>query len=384
MTSVQMPGASAMALLRAGLALILISPVAFTLWARYSALRADPTNAANLWLNSRRTARAVRLIVVALWWAGWDLQSTDFFASPSRLLLFWIPPILSIGISQSIAYCSGRDILRLKWRFSDIVRLTFWSTMSPTVALIGVATGAEAIYRGWWQGTFLLAVSGIVAFAGSVRLRSAEGLQLRPLSLGKLHGRAFQLAKKMSVKIENVYIVPGGKGHLTNAYGLWRGIALTDNYGEFTNKSQLDFVIGHELMHVKQRHGRKQLAVALGLFLFLTLVTFNLPPLAWRLRAIIDVLFLLVPSLALYFVSRRFEYAADRGSVEYTSDPESAIRALENLHRLTSTPSDCGRIVELFQSHPALSRRAAAIASIGDVPSDRVNKVLGQSSGTET
>jgi Zn-dependent protease with chaperone function len=188
----------------------------------------------------------------------------------------------------------------------------------------------------------------------------------------------------MSVKIENVYIVPGGKGHLTNAYGLWRGIALTDNYGEFTNKSQLDFVIGHELMHVKQRHGRKQLAVALGLFLFLTLATFNLPPLAWRLRAIIDVLFLLVPSLALYFISRRFEYAADRGSVEYTSDPESAIRALENLYRLTSTPSDCGRIVELFQSHPALSRRAAAIASIGDVPSDRVNKVLGQSSGTET
>src|SRR5207302_7955635 len=102
----------------------------------------------------------------------WDLQNADFFASPSQLLLFWIPPIVSVGISQSIAYSSSRDILRVKWRFSNIVRLTFWSTVSPTAALLGIATGAEAIYRGWWQGTVFLAVSGVVAFAGSVRLRS--------------------------------------------------------------------------------------------------------------------------------------------------------------------------------------------------------------------
>jgi Zn-dependent protease with chaperone function len=183
----------------------------------------------------------------------------------------------------------------------------------------------------------------------------------------------------MSVKIENVYIVPAGKGHLTNAYGLWRGIALTDNYGEFTNKSQLDFVIGHELMHVKQRHGRKQVGIALALFLFLTLVSFNLPPLLWRFRAIVDVFFLFVPTLTLYFVSRKFEYAADRSSVEFTSDPESAIRALANLQRVTGTPVDCGRIVELFQTHPALSRRAAAIASLGSVPSGRVEEILGRS-----
>ena len=374
-----MPVELKVAVLRAGSALILISPAAFTLWARYSALKEDSTNAASSWLNSRRAARAIRLIVVALWWMASDLQNTDFFASPSQLLSFWLPPILSVGISQSIAYSSSRDILRLKRRFSNIARLTFWSTVSSTAALLGVATGAEAIYRGWWQGTLLLAVSGIVAFAGSVRLRSAEGLQLRPLRFGKLHGRAFQLSRKMSIKVERVYIVPAGKGHLTNAYGLWRGIALTDNYGEFTNKSQLDFVIGHELIHVKQRHSLKQLGVVLTLFSFLTLVSFNLPPLVWRFRVFVDLLFLLVPLLTVYFVSRRFEYAADRGSVEFTCDPESAIHALANLCRLTGTPIDCGRIVELFQTHPALSRRIAAIASLGSVRSDRVDEILGRS-----
>lgn len=374
-----MPIALSVAALRAGSALILASPIASTIWARYSALHADPTTAAQSWLSSRRTARAVRLIVIVLWWMAWDLQNADFFASPTQLLLFSLPPILSVGIAQSIAYFTSRRVLRLKWRPSDIVRLTFWSTASPTAALLGAAIGAEAIYRGWWQGSFVLALSGVVAFAGSVRLRSAEGLQFRPLRFGKLHGRAFLLSRKMSVQIEKVYIVPAGKGHLTNAYGLGRGIALTDNYGEFTNKSQLDFVIGHELIHVKQHHGRKKLGIVLALFLLLTLISFNLPPSLWRFRPLVDLLFLLAPSLTSYFVSRRFEYEADRGSVEFTADPAAAIQALANLHRMTDTPIDCGRIVELFQTHPALLHRVSAIASVCRVPSDRVEELLERS-----
>jgi Zn-dependent protease with chaperone function len=183
----------------------------------------------------------------------------------------------------------------------------------------------------------------------------------------------------MSVQIEKVYIVPAGKGHLTNAYGLGRGIALTDNYGEFTNKSQLDFVIGHELIHVKQHHGRKRLGIVLALFLLLTLISFNLPPSLWRFRPLVDLLFLLAPSLTSYFVSRRFEYEADRGSVEFTADPAAAIQALANLHRMTDTPIDCGRIVELFQTHPALLHRVSAIASVCRVPSDRVEELLERS-----
>ena len=120
-----MPIALSVAALRAGSALILASPIASTIWARYSALHADPTTAAQSWLSSRRTARAVRLIVIVLWWMAWDLQNADFFASPTQLLLFSLPPILSVGIAQSIAYFTSRRVLRLKWRPSDIAR-SFW------------------------------------------------------------------------------------------------------------------------------------------------------------------------------------------------------------------------------------------------------------------
>ena len=34
---------------------------------------------------------------------------------------------------------------------------------------------------------------------------------------------------------------------------------MTDNYGKFLTSAQLDFVIGHELGHVKKKHGRKKL-----------------------------------------------------------------------------------------------------------------------------
>ncbi|MFZ0420172.1 MAG: M48 family metalloprotease [Candidatus Sulfotelmatobacter sp.] len=235
---------------------------------------------------------------------------------------------------------------------------------------LGIATGAEAIYSGLWQGALLLAVSGVIAMVAGRRLRSAEGLRLRPLRSGKLHGRAFQLAKKMSVSLQKVYIVPAGRGHLTNAYGMPGGIALTDNYGDFANGGQLDFIIGHELTHVKRRHGLKQIGFTLLLYALFTIIFFRLPPLAWGFRAVIDLMFLLLPVLGLYSVSRRFEYSADRGAVEFTANPAAAIEALENLYRATGT-AEQGRISELFQTHPTLSRRVAAIASLGKVSPDR-------------
>lgn len=360
---------------------ILLFPIAFALWGQYLATHTEITNAASVWLNSRRSARVFRLIVAALWWVFWDFQNPDFFSSPSELIYFWLPPVLSVGISQAITASAAKKILRLKRGSFDMARLAFWSTVSPTAALLVMAIGAEMIYRGWWQGALIIAVSGSIALVATAQSRLAEGLQFRPLRAGRLHGRAFQIARKMSVNLEKVYIVPAGKGHLTNAYGLSRSIAVTDNYGKFADGAQLDFIIGHELIHVKERHGSKGLGVTIVLFFFLTLVSFILSPRPWSLRIVADLAFIFIPTLASCFVSRRFEYAADRGSVEFTADPETAIRALANLYRFTSAPIECSRTVELFMTHPSLSRRVKALACMGKVPSRRVDDLLRRSAG---
>ena len=85
-----------------------------------------------------------------------------------------------------------------------------------------------------------------------------------------------------------------------------------------------------------------------------------------------------VPVLTFYFLSRRFEYAADAAGVELTRNPVTAIRALVNLHRITEVPMDCDKVTELFMTHPALTRRARAIGEKGGIFPDRTNEAIGE------
>ena len=99
---------------------------------------------------------------------------------------------------------------------------------------------------------------------GILRLRLAEGMKLQEVKGGELYKRAFVLAKMTKTPLKRVYVVPAGRGHLTNAYGASHTIAVTDNYGKFLTSAQLDFVIGHELGHAKAKHGRKRLLMTDG------------------------------------------------------------------------------------------------------------------------
>jgi Zn-dependent protease with chaperone function len=187
------------------------------------------------------------------------------------------------------------------------------------------------------------------------------------------------LSKKMAVRLDRVYVVPAGKGHLTNAYGLSRSIAATDNYGKFLDEAELDFVIGHELTHVKLRHGRKKLALAALLYGFLACLTLALSGLPSRfenLRLMLDLLLICGPPMLLYLVSRRFEYAADQGSVALTNRPDMAIRALAGLYRETSAPVSCNRVLALFQTHPPLLPRVREIARAWMLPLSEVDAIL--------
>jgi Zn-dependent protease with chaperone function len=363
--------------------LVILLPLLATLWSRYS-VDAENVGAARTWLKSRRLARVLRLITLAIWWALWDLQRPSGLTRLSGIVLFWTPPIVSVGISHIIACVTSRTILEQKWRSTDILRLAFWSTVSPTIALLFVATAFEFIYEKRFVGIPWLLIAGIAALIGELRFRAAEGLTLRKVKSGQAYTRAFQLAKKMGVKLERVYVVPAGKGHLTNAYGSARSIAVTDNYGEFLRGSQLDYLIGHELGHVKRKHGIKKLLIVALLFLVPALILLTLPFFPLSSRPIIDLAMMLGLSLAFYSVSRRFEYQADRESVELTGDPKTAVHALANLCRVTDTPVSCGRLVELFLTHPSFRRRAEAIARAGKMDLNGIDEILQHAGLLET
>ena len=151
---------------------------------------------------------------------------------------------------------------------------------------------------------------------------------------------------------------------------------MTDNYGKFLTSAQLDFVIGHELSHVKGKHGQKKLIVTAAVVATMAIACFTFATFLLPFRGLLDIAIVFVPVLTFYFLSRRFEYAADVEGVELTGSPMTAIQALVNLHHITEAPMDCDKLTELFMTHPALTRRPRAIGDRSGISPDRVSGAI--------
>jgi Zn-dependent protease with chaperone function len=108
----------------------------------------------------------------------------------------------------------------------------------------------------------------------------------------------------------------------------------------------------------------------------MAVLLFKLPLAALAYRPLFLLLVLFLPLMTFYFLSRCFEYEADRQAVEFTNNPEAGIRALSALYRMTGAPTECGKFAELFMTHPSLMRRVVAIARLGQIPTVRVSEIL--------
>lgn len=309
--------------------------------------------------------------MVAAWWAGWDsagtsaaIQKLDGVRSASLIapLVFLPPPVIASVLVKSVVFRHDRTFLGERWRTADLVRLTIWSTVAPTGSQLLAALGFESLYQrnGW--GTVWLLSEVIMLLAGAIGLRSAEGLRMRKVKSGEVYKRAVVLGKQVGVKLSAVEVVPVGRGNLVNAYGsAARTIAITENYTAFLRGAQLDFVIGHELEHVKQRHGIKELAFMAAIFCALAVGCLFLPFRFLALRPLLDIVIVMVPVLIRRAISRRLEFRCDRAGLMLTRNPDAARRALTNLYEMTQVPPSRGWLIELFMSHPSLDRRLRAL-----------------------
>ncbi len=372
-------------------ATLLVLPLALALWFRRAAQRRTEEQRATVWLGYRRLSRFVMAATVAAWWAIWDLNRfadllpgfvprLSVWLGPSSIetLLFWIPPIVSIGAFLVLAYFSDAALLKLKWTLTDNLRLVWWRLTNFVVPLLMIATGFDDIFHGELWGCAWIGVAGIIATIGTIYLRKAEGMKLHEIKASETRNRALAMARRMGVELRRIYVVPAGRGHLTNAFGGMRCIGLTDNLGKCFNRQQIDFVIAHELIHVQQKHGSKNRLQAIATFALITLVIFSFRQDLLPLRPLLDLFIIFVPLATFYFFSRRYEYEADRKAIDFTGDPETGIRALARLYRNGAAPTRCGRFTEMFQTHPALRPRAKAIGRAGEIQAGRIAEILRQ------
>jgi Zn-dependent protease with chaperone function len=368
---------------------VLLLPIAVTLWFRWAALRADEAKQRLIWADYRRFGRFILATTVAVWWVMWDLAGKSSLVSvfvrtwPGRSEIssaaswrLWLPPTVSLGIFLLICFQVDKALLRLKWTTADLLRQAWWRLVSFVIPLLMVATGFGLVLDKRLGGIAWLLVAGVVSKIGTGFLRRAEGLKFNTLKSGEYRNRALRVARGMGVTLRRVFVVPAGKGHLTNAYGMSNAIALTDNLGQYLNDRQMEFAVAHEVAHVKLKHGRIHLLLVVTIFLTVALSLFLFPLQTKNLRPLFQVVAIFGPLIPLYYCSRRFEYSADREAIEFTEAPEIAVRALAKLHQVRELPAASDAFTELFMTHPTFAHRVGAIVNKGQIPGDRLPGVL--------
>lgn len=368
---------------------VLLLPIALTLCFRQAALQGPEAKREAVWAAYRSFSRFILAITVIGWWVIWHLRDRSDLISliehrwpgtigifSSEIFLFWAPPTISLGVFLFLCYSVDRTILKLKWTITDTLRQMWWRLVSFVIPLLLVAAGFDSILDGKIRGIAWLLAAGVTSKVGTAFLRLAEGMKFNALKSGELRNRAFGMARKMDVMLSRVYVVPAGKGHLTNAYGMSDAIALTDNLGKYLTKTEIDFVIAHELAHVKLKHARIQLLLVMTIFSATSLLLFCLPQRALPFRPLVQFVAIIGPLLALYYASRRFEYSADGEAVDFTGAPETAIRALASLHLTRELPAASDGFTELFMTHPTLAHRVGGIAHKGHIPANRLRDIL--------
>jgi Peptidase family M48 len=334
------------------------------------------------WTRSIGLFRVVPILAVAMWWSFCEIFSEPLSLMTWRLFFprsvyFLLAPTVSIAVARVIVHGSSRKVLNRRWTNVDILRLATWSTMATTVPLLMVAFGIDALPFQALAGLSCLAGAAVVALLATNCLRSAEGFDPRPVNSGELHKRALVIAKGMGVRLRRVCVVPSGKGHLTTAFGgLSRSIGVSDDYGKWLKGSQLDFVVGHELAHIQQKHWQKKMAALVILFSLVSALGIGLPHFPSAVRAVFPFVAVFVPLLAFYGLSRRFEYAADRTGAEVANNASASIQALAGLYRRTQESPECSRFAELFTTHPALSRRVETIARSNQLTAEQMSHLV--------
>ncbi len=321
----------------------------------------------------------------------------------------WMSPWGLPGILHSVVYCGlvalGVMILKLpvslyshfvieeKYGFNKMTARTFVVDLLKSLALGSVLGGAVLalvfwLYAQagdfWWLWAFG-AVYGFEFLMAAVypTLLAPIFNKFVPLPDGSLKDAITALARKIDFKMSGVFTIDGSKRSAhSNAYfagmGRMRRIVLFDTLQKQLSEREIIAVLGHEMGHNKLKHIQKQLALGLFVsfasFWVLSLLmtwppffeTFGAgapaPHKALVIFALFSGHFTFAMTAVTNALSRRYEYASDRFSVEVVKDPEAMISSLvalsrENLSNLTPHPW----FSAYHYTHPTTLERVAAI-----------------------
>jgi Zn-dependent protease with chaperone function len=378
--------------------LVLFSPLILFLWLGHKALSADTTDKAVVWFSYMRSLRWILNASLIAWWVALDYCHAEpllrFLSSGTRFAalgahpvayeaLSWVPPAILWLLCYRISHPVQQKLRGLHWTKRELTLQALYSALAGLFPFAMFLTGLRVLGTGgfrsamfWWVGAFLLRVVAAQALLKITRM------QPQALSSGDLRDRAFGMAERLGVKLQQVYLIPSGKGQLANAFARTNNtISFTDFLLKRMSQREVDYVMAHELTHLKLKHPAKLgYAYMTGLLLGIFILSLSAPFLHGSSLASYGLMFVII-SVFPYFWSRRFEYSADAGAVAATGDPRAAISALFKLSELNMMPIHWSKWSEKWLTHPSSLRRARAIAKKAGILFEEIPSIAREGAG---
>jgi STE24 endopeptidase len=267
----------------------------------------------------------------------------------------------------------GLSTQRLPSWAADRCKAAAVNVVLTSALLLGLVALARVL-PGWWAapaaGAFALATL-VLAFLGPVLFEPLFN-RYAPLQDEALAAELRALAKRAGVPVRDVLVQDASRRtRKANAYvsglGRTRRVVVSDTLLEQASPAEVRLVVAHELGHRRAQHVLRGTmlaicgAVAATLVLWAVLGTRVADPHRVPLILLLGLGLSLASLPALTFLSRRWERAADRYSLDLTGDRAAYESAFRRLARANLSDLDPPRLLYLLLfTHPTPPERLAA------------------------
>lgn len=304
----------------------------------------------------------------------------------------------SIGFASSVLFFPVKYFVEfyLEHKY-NLSNQTFWKWIweETKETIVGLAIGLPILFifyyflnvfgEDWWLpfAIILFLISVFLARILPVIILPIF-YKVSPLEDEGLKRRIMELSKNAGLSVDNIYKFNMSKNtKKANAaftgLGKSKRILLGDTLLENYSNDEIETVIAHELGHYKKKHIIKNILIGtissfatfylISKFYLITLPYFGFQSIttisALPLLGLWATLISLVITPISNSISRKFEYEADRYSVEVTNKKGAFVNTLEKLTDQNLADREPHPIVEwFFYSHPSIKKRIEALEKI--------------------
>lgn len=231
------------------------------------------------------------------------------------------------------------------------------------------------------------------AFSDRIALWSVNAKEADPVQYRALYIAVENMSVASGLPMPRVYVMQGDQ---INAFATGKDpkhsvVCVTEGALAKLNKQELEGVIGHEMSHVANYDIRFVTIVAVVVGAISIFSQIFLRSLWYRdsnhdrggnaifliLALVLAILAPIIVKLVQLAISRKREYAADAGAVEFTRYPPGLIGALKKIKNDSNemkvpdavapmffSDTTKQRLMEMFQTHPPIEKRIAVLESM--------------------